>query len=325
PEKALLHCRLHLEIARDHPEAAAGERIAAGAELARARTAVGELAAYDWRLHWHEGLLHLVDDRVPAALECFDRVYEAIPGEYAPKLALGYCHEVLRAPKEAVALYGAVWHRNHALGSAAFGLARIHLADAKPQLALDCLEAVPADSRHRTAARTAMVRILAAPPADGGPPTVSAARLAWLALHRLTLREGLTDRHAQDRLRVDLLELLLLLVTTAPAAEPGPLGALCAEPDIQAEKITVPRTEHALREELAAGYLRLFEQLPPAARARDRALAEALLDNAYRTRPIGFRHRRGDQRPRWFRRASRYGRSGEALPPYDDTASEGAR
>ncbi|KOU09346.1 hypothetical protein ADK86_01130 [Streptomyces sp. NRRL F-5755] len=325
PEKALLHCRLHLEIARDHPEAAAGERTAAGAELARARTAVGELAAYDWRLHWHEGLLHLVDDRVPAALECFDRVYEAIPGEYAPKLALGYCHEVLRAPKEAVALYGAVWHRNHALGSAAFGLARIHLADAKPQLALDCLEAVPADSRHRTAARTAMVRILAAPPADGSPPTVSAARLAWLALHRLTLREGLTDRHAQDRLRADLLELLLLLVTTAPAAEPGPLGALCAEADIQAEKITVPRTEHALREELAAGYLRLFEQLPPAARARDRALAEALLDNAYRTRPIGFRHRRGDQRPRWFRRGSRYGRSGEALPPYDDTASEGAR
>ncbi|MFH8408873.1 tetratricopeptide repeat protein [Streptomyces sp. NPDC018019] len=324
PEKALLHCRLHLEIARDHPQEAAAERAAAEAELARARTAVDELAEYDWRLYWHQGLLHLFDNRVAAALECFDRVYEAIPGEYAPKLALGYCHEVLKNPKEAVALYSAVWHRNHALGSAAFGLARIHLADTKPRLALDCLEAVPADSRHRTAARTAMVRILADPPADGSPPTVSAARLAWPALHRLTLREGLTDRHAQDRLRADLLELLLLLVTTAPAAEPGPLGALCAEAENQAEKITVPSTERALREELSACYLRLFEQLPPVARARDRALAEALLDNAYRTRPIGGWRRHRDQRPGWFLRWFRHGQPREALPRYEDAASEGA-
>ncbi|WP_050515507.1 tetratricopeptide repeat protein [Streptomyces rimosus] len=330
-EKALLHLRLHLEIARDHPEDAAARRAFAETELARARVEVGGLAAYDWRLHWHEGLLHLVDDRVAAARGCFARVYAAIPGEYAPKLALGYCHEVLDDPAEAVALYGAVWHRNHALGSAAFGLARIHLADAKPQLALECLEAVPVDSRHRTAARTAMVRILADPPADGSPPAVPAVREAWLALHRLTVREGLTDRHAQDRLRADLLELLLLLVTATPSGAPDPLAELRVNPDPQGEKITVPSMEHALREELAACYLRLFEQLPPAARARDRALAEALLDNAYRTRPIGYRHRRGDQRPRWFRRfrrfrlKSRSARSGDASPPSADTVREGAR
>ncbi|MFH8348808.1 tetratricopeptide repeat protein [Streptomyces sp. NPDC018045] len=324
PEKALLHCRLHLEIARDHPEEAVAERAAAEAELARARTAVGELAEFDWRLHWHEGLLHLVRDRVAAARACFDLVYEAIPGEYAPKLALGYCHEAEGSPKEAVALYGAVWHRNHALGGAAFGLARIHLADAKPQLALDCLEAVPADSRHRTAARTAMVRILAAPPADGGPPTVAMARQAWVALHRLTRKEGLTDRHAQDRLRADLQELLLLLVTTAPAgAETGPLGAFCADPDLQAEKIPAPPTERALREELAACYRRLLEQMPPAERVRDQALARALLDNSCHTRPMGVWHRRGGPHSRRPSRWKRARTNGEGLPAYEDTAPEG--
>ncbi|MEU4203332.1 tetratricopeptide repeat protein [Streptomyces sp. NPDC026294] len=324
PEKALLHCRLHLEIARDHPEEAAAERAAAEAELARARTAVGELADFDWRLYWHEGLLHLVHDRVDAARTCFDLVNEAIPGEYAPKLALGYCHEFRGNRKEAVALYGAVWHRNHALGVAAFGLARIHLATGKPQLALDCLEAVPADSRHRTAARTAMVRILAAPPADGGPPTVAAARQAWVALHRLTRKEGLTDRHAQDRLRADLQELLLLLVTSAPAgARPGPLEEFCAEPDIQAEKIPVPPTEDALRDQLAACYRRLFEQMPPAERARDRDLAKALLDNSYHTRPIGTWHRRGYPAPRWRARWKRSRADGGGLQTYEDTATEG--
>lgn len=324
PEKALLHCRLHLEIARDHPEEAAAERAAAEAELARARTAVGELADVDWRLYWHEGLLHLVHDRVDAARTCFDLVNEAIPGEYAPKLALGYCHEFRGNQKEAVALYGAVWHRNHALGGAAFGLARIHLATGKPQLALDCLEAVPADSRHRTAARTAMVRILADPPADGGPPAVAAARQAWVALHRLTRKEGLTDRHAQDRLRADLQELLLLLATSAPAgARPGPLEALCAEPDIQAEKIPVPPTEDVLRDQLAACYRRLFDQMPRAERGRDPDLAKALLDNSYHTRPIGTWHRRGYRSPRWRDRWKRSRGDGGGLRTYEDTVTEG--
>ncbi|MFE3140851.1 tetratricopeptide repeat protein [Streptomyces scopuliridis] len=325
PERALLRCRLHLEIARDQPAEAVRERAAAERELTRARVAIGALAAYDWRLHWHQGLLHLARDRVESALECFDRVYAAIPGEYAPKLALGYCHEVLGRPKEAMVLYGAVWHRNHALGGAAFGLARIHLADRKPRLALDCLEAVPADSRHRTAARTAMVRILAAPPADGSPPTVDAARQAWVALHRLTLKEGLTDRHAQERLRANLQELLLRLVTTAGEREPSrtvqdrrgqghgrrvsdaaeadsePLAALHAELAELPETIPAPVTARELREQLAACYLRLSEQVPLTARPEDRELAEALVDNAYRTRPYAFSHRRGEPRRGLFR------------------------
>ncbi|MEU5398283.1 tetratricopeptide repeat protein [Streptomyces sp. NPDC005963] len=314
PERALLRCRLHLEIARDHPGEALAERRSAERELIRAKAAIGALAAYDWRLHWHRGLLHLSRAEMEAALECFDRVYAAIPGEYAPKLALGYCHEFLGRPKEAIALYGAVWHRNRALGGAAFGLARIHLADGRPQLALNCLGAVPADSRHRTAARTAMVRILADPPADGSPPTVVAARRAWVALHRLTLKEGLTDRHAQARLRADLQELLLQLVTSVPTEPPpddgsavrggageSPLVTLRHQLERLPEAIPAPLSERELREQLAACYLGLSEEVPLAPRPENRALAEALVDNAYRTRPFGLSHRRGEPRHELFR------------------------
>ncbi|GLF93201.1 tetratricopeptide repeat protein [Streptomyces yaizuensis] len=320
PERSLLRCRLHLELAGDHPAAGrAAECDAAGAELDRAGTAVGALAAHDWRLHWHRGLLRLVQGRVGDARDCFETVYAAIPGEYAPKLALGYCHEKLDRTDRAGQLYDAVWQRNRALGGAAFGLARIHLAAGRPQEALDRLGAVPADSRHRTAARTAMVRILADPPPDGGPPDPAAVSRAWVALDRLSRKEGLTDRHAQERLRTDLLELLLHLAApqrTAPGAG-DPLGALHAELAGLPEPVPAPRSERELREDLAACYLRLFEQVPLVSGDGHQELAEALVDNAYDTRPVGFRHhRRGERRHRLFggRSAGRAGDPGGTTP-----------
>ncbi|MFI6082927.1 tetratricopeptide repeat protein [Streptomyces sp. NPDC051217] len=294
PELALLRCRLHLEVGR-YQSADAGRHLAsATAELRRAEAAVGSLAESDWRLRWHQGLLHLAGNDTASALRDFDQVYAAIPGEYAPKLALGYCHEVLDRPREAMVFYSAVWKRNHALGSAAFGLARIHLADGDTRLALGRLEAVPADSRHRTAARTGMARIHADLPADGAPPTVAAAKKACEALHRLARYEGLTDRQAQERLRTDLLELLLRLVATAPEDPgPDPLRTLREALD---EEIPMPRTEHELRKQLGAAYERLSEQVPRTALREHTTLERALLDNAYRTRPFAFAHSRGEQR-----------------------------
>lgn len=291
PELALLRCRLHLEAARYQPAGPGTGLASAKAELRRAEAAVGSLAEYDWRLRWHRGLLQLAADDVESALRSFDGVYAAIPGEYAPKLALGYCYEILDRPEEAMVFYGAVWKRNHALGSAAFGLARIHLADGDSGPALARLEAVPADSRHRTAARTGMVRIHADLPAEGNPPSVAAAKQACVALHRLARYEGLTDRHAQERLRTDLLELLLRLVTTAP--EPDPLRALRESLD---KEIPIPLTEHDLREQLGVGYERLSEQVPRTALREHTSLERALLDNAYRTRPFAFSHSRGERR-----------------------------
>ncbi|MET4921566.1 hypothetical protein P3L51_04190 [Streptomyces sp. PSRA5] len=122
-------------------------------------------------------------------------------------------------------------------------------------------------------------------------PTVDAARRACEALDRPARYEGLTDHQAQDRLRTDLLELLLRLVTAPPV--PDPLGALREALDRQ---IAIPATEHDLRKQLGAGYERLSEQAPRTALREHTTLERALLDNAYRARPFAFGHGRGEQR-----------------------------
>ncbi|HET6354086.1 tetratricopeptide repeat protein [Streptomyces sp.] len=304
PELHLLRCRLHLELARDQQRGRDQQLVTAAMELDRAGRLLGDRRRYDWRLDWHRGLTELAHGHVRQALTCFDEVYDAIPGEYAPKLALGYCHEKLADStsdaelregheQQAMRFYDAVWRRNHALGSAAFGLARIHLARRSPDLALASLDGVPPDSRHRTAARTAMVRIHAGPPADGSPPTVASAVRAYAALRRLVSHEGLTDRQAYERLTTQLLELLLELV--AAAREKDPLAELRGS---LPPGIPVPAGERELREQLSACYRRLAEQVPRTDLAEDAELAEALFDNAYRTRPLGLRHDRDGHRNR---------------------------
>lgn len=313
PELHLLRCRLHLELARDQVRRRDEELVTAAMDLDRAHRLLGDRARYDWRLDWHRGLTDLAHGRLRPALTSFDLVYDAIPGEYAPKLALGYCHEKLadesrgseNTPEaaeereaheqQAMQFYDAVWRRNHAMGSAAFGLARIHLARRSPDRALASLDGVPPDSRHRTAARTAMVRIHAGPPADDSPPTVASAVRAYAALHRLASHEGLTDRQAHERLTAELRELLLELVDAAGEKGQDVLAELRAS---LPSAIPVPATERELREQLSASYRQLAKQVPRTDRPQDAALAEALLDNAYRTRPLGLKHDRSEKRKR---------------------------
>lgn len=296
PELHLLRCRLHLELAGTRRHGRDKELVTAAVELDRAGRLLGDRSRYDWRLDWHQGLTQLAHGRLNRALERFDAVYAAIPGEYAPKLALGYCHEKLADEwrtgepaaseareaheEQAMLFYDAVWRRNHALGAAAFGLARIHLARHSPDRALASLDGVPPDSRHRTAARTAMVRI------HSGTPTVASAIRAHAALHRLAGHEGLTDSQAQERLTAELREQLLELVR---AQGPDVLAQLRAA---LPAAVPVPSTERELREQLSTSYRRLAKQVPRTDRAEGAALAEALLDNAYSTRPLGLRHAR---------------------------------
>ncbi|MGW3402198.1 tetratricopeptide repeat protein [Streptomyces zhihengii] len=311
PELHLLRCRLRLELSGWRGRDGEDELRRAARSLADARRLLGSRASYDWRLDWHQGLVELARGRPARALICFDDVYAAIPGEYAPKLALGYCHERLAGdpgdgpdgtPRreahedEAMRYYDAVWRRNHALGTAAFGLARIQLARHRPDQALASLAGVPPDSRHRTAARTAMVRIHA-----GAPPTVESARRALSAAHRLVSHEGLTDGRAQERLATELQELLLDLVRAAREK-----GADDPLPPVRAGLLApfpVPATERELRRQLSDSYRRLAKQVPHPEDGPGAALAEALLDSAFRTRPLGFRHRGAGLLPR--RRAPR--------------------
>ncbi|CAM5409629.1 tetratricopeptide repeat protein [Streptomyces xanthochromogenes] len=112
----------------------------------------------DWRVVWYRGLTSLATgDNENAALS-FDAIYDAFPGEPAPKLALGVCAEVLGQLDNAAEYYRLVWTTDPSYVSAAFGLARVQLAAGDRVGAVRTLESVPEASIHYTAARVAAVR-----------------------------------------------------------------------------------------------------------------------------------------------------------------------
>jgi serine/threonine-protein kinase PknG len=133
-----------------------------------ALTELGTDATDDWRVVWYRGLAALAASAVPngpevsaalrAAAEAFDAVYDAFPGEAAPKLALGVCAEALGEREDAAEFYRLVWTTDRSYVSAAFGLARVLLASGDRAGAVAALESVPEASTHYVAARVASVR-----------------------------------------------------------------------------------------------------------------------------------------------------------------------
>ncbi|MEV5730083.1 MULTISPECIES: serine/threonine-protein kinase [Streptomyces] len=112
----------------------------------------------DWRVVWYRGVAALVTGDHEGAALSFDAIYDAFPGETAPKLALGLCAEVLGQLDNAAEYYRLVWSTDPSCVSAAFGLARVQLATGDRRGAVTTLESVPEASIHFTAARVAAVR-----------------------------------------------------------------------------------------------------------------------------------------------------------------------
>ncbi|WP_435879061.1 tetratricopeptide repeat protein [Streptomyces griseoluteus] len=131
-----------------------GDREAALTTLAR----LDEERPDDWRVVWYRGVAALVTGDFESAALAFDAIYDAFPGEAAPKLALGLCAEVLGQLDNAAEYYRLVWATDPSFVSAAFGLARVRLASGDRAGAVRTLESVPESSIHYTAARVAAVR-----------------------------------------------------------------------------------------------------------------------------------------------------------------------
>ncbi|UIX30101.1 tetratricopeptide repeat protein [Streptomyces sp. GQFP] len=276
-ETALWLCRAYLD---------AGDVDKADRWVGKAR---GLSRDYDWRIFWHQGLLHLTSGQVREA-ECeFAATYATLPGESAPKLALGYCAEHLAATAGAgerqteeyaeytEEYYEAVWRRDRTQGSAAFGLARIHLRRGDREEAVGVLDEVPTTSRHYDAARVAAIRVLTGRLPGAGP---TAAQLGEAAERLQGLRRPPTTLHldgsgAWDRL---VTEVRGHAVTCRP---PGGWG-----PDFPAGELFGPAdTPRALGELLSRSLKRLADQAGSTGERGD------LLDRAYATLPetVGLR------------------------------------
>jgi serine/threonine-protein kinase PknG len=165
---------------------------------------LAELAAEDpadWRIAWFNGLRELAAGRAGVAAGAFSVVFDELPGELAPKLALAFAAEAAGEMTTARRYYQAVWKVDRSYISAAFGLARACMATGDRPGAVAALASVPDTSSQHAAAQIAAVRLLVS-----GGDGVSADDL-WQAGGRLG-RLSLDDLR-REQLTVEILHAAL--------------------------------------------------------------------------------------------------------------------
>ncbi|MFI8264540.1 tetratricopeptide repeat protein [Streptomyces sp. NPDC085665] len=223
----------------------------------RARLELGELAAAgaaladlegrypdDWRVVWARGIASLAtgDDEI-AALS-FDAIYDAFPGEPAPKLALGLCAEILGQLDNAAEYYRLVWITDPGFVSAAFGLARVQLAAGDRSGAVNTLESVPEASIHYTAARVAAVRarLRDRSPEEALLPDLAAAAAQVEALERFGL-----DAVRHERLSTEVLGSALdWVLSGSRGSDPGRTSLLGSQLDERGLRFGLERSYRVL-------------------------------------------------------------------------------
>ncbi|MDT0306423.1 tetratricopeptide repeat protein [Streptomyces sp. DSM 44917] len=230
--------RAHLETPGE--EAAAAARAAADA--------LGDRHGSDWRVVWYRGLAALAGEDWETAAHAFDAVYDAFPGELAPKLALAVCAEVLGQLDNAADYYELVWVTDPSHVSAGFGLARVRLAAGDRGGAVAALESVPETSAHWTAARVAAVRarLRQRSPEDDLLPDLLAAGAQVSSLRAAGLEPSLAER-----LSCEVLGSALDWVLSHPA------GQFQQQTETRPQLLGAPLDETGIREGLERSFRRL--------------------------------------------------------------------
>jgi serine/threonine-protein kinase PknG len=221
--------------------------------LARARIDVGDydaaaavladLAAddpLDWRVAWYNGLRDLAapgPGGAHVAQGAFSAVFDELPGELAPKLALAFAAEAAGDLTAAGHYFRLVWTVDRSYISAAFGMARTCLAGGDRPGAIAALAAVPTTSSHYAAAQITAVRILVSTDSPG--VTGDDLRQAGSQLGRLVV-----DDVRRQQLTVEILRAALDWCTSGPPAGGGPI--LGCEPNARAVRFGLERSYRAL-------------------------------------------------------------------------------
>jgi serine/threonine-protein kinase PknG len=222
--------------------------------LARARIDVGDYQAAaavladlaaddpsDWRVAWYNGLRDLAAGEpggAQTAPGAFSAVFDELPGELAPKLALAFAAEIAGDPTTAKRYYRLVWTVDRSYISAAFGLARTSLATGDRSGAIAALAAVPASSSHYAAAQIEAVRILVS---GDGHAHVNGddLRQAGGQLGRLAV-----DEVRRQQLTVEILRAALDWCTSGQPTGGAPI--LGCEPSPRAMRFGLERSYRAL-------------------------------------------------------------------------------
>ncbi|MGC2661972.1 MAG: tetratricopeptide repeat protein [Bryobacteraceae bacterium] len=159
---ALRQAQQHLPASREVRLRLAAE-LAAGSYFEASATVLQELEQedpWDWRVLWYQGRRLLLQRSPSEAQKVFDQVYFDLPGELAPKLALGLSAELANNFPLAIRMYGLVCATDPGMVSAAFGLARCYNALGDQHSAVNALERVSPSSALHARARVEAARIL---------------------------------------------------------------------------------------------------------------------------------------------------------------------
>jgi serine/threonine-protein kinase PknG len=144
---------------------------------------LGEEDAWDWRVLWFEARLRLAQGKPAEARKLFDQVYFDLPGEVAPKLALGLAAELAGDQAVAHKMYDLVARTDPGFVSAVFGLARCLEKTRDRHAAAAALNRIPQSASVYLRSRVEAVRIFVR--RDQAPPTLEDLSSAS------TLAEGL--------------------------------------------------------------------------------------------------------------------------------------
>jgi serine/threonine-protein kinase PknG len=228
-------------------------------------TAIAEILARDpweWRALWYRGLAELASERPGDAFDSFTAVYHAIPGELAPKLALGIAAESAGDQAGAAAWYDVVSRTDPAFTAATFGLARCLLARGDRAGALAAFGRVTPSSSAYLDAQAARVRTLV----DRGSP--EQPELADLQAAAEALADLPLDPERRARLDAEVLTVALDLVES---------GQMKADPEVFV--LERPLDERELRLGLEQRYRELARRAPTKSEQID------LVDRANAIRP----------------------------------------
>lgn len=181
---------------------------------------------WEWRAVWLSGLAALAQGNTTAATTAFNTVLSQVPGELAPKLALGLACEQAGERDLAQGLYRTCTAVDaNYVAPAAFGLARTALADGDVDAALAALDLVGPTSGAYVTARRTRADILAQHARD--LPTLSDAAAAV---------EGVPiDARERQQFVVTVLTRALDQVRrSGPDPHTSVAGVAATEPDLRA-------------------------------------------------------------------------------------------
>ncbi len=116
--------------------------------------------AWDWRVLWNRGLNLMFKKQAGEAVKLFDQVYFDLPGEVAPKLALGMAAELSGNLDLAIHMYDLVSRTDSNYVSASFGLSRCNRAKGNRKSAVEALDRIPQSSSTFVRSRVEAARIL---------------------------------------------------------------------------------------------------------------------------------------------------------------------